>query len=63
MISDRFWRHELAASPSVLGSTLMLDGQVFEIVGLDGTRHNFTSPMRSGLAYSAKTRDTCFYAF
>jgi len=36
VISDRFWRHELAASPSALGSTLMLDGQVFEIVGIAG---------------------------
>jgi predicted permease len=36
VISDRFWRHDLAASPGALGSTLMLDGQLFEIVGIAG---------------------------
>jgi predicted permease len=36
VISDRFWRHELGASPAVLGSTLSLDGQLFEIVGIAG---------------------------
>ena len=36
VISDRFWRHALGASPGALGSTLMLDGQVFEVVGIAG---------------------------
>jgi len=36
VISERFWRHELSASPTALGSTLMLDGQLFEVVGIAG---------------------------
>ena len=34
VISDRFWRHALGASPGALGSTLTLDGEVFEVVGI-----------------------------
>ena len=41
MISDRFWRHELGGSASVLGSTLTLDGDVYQVVGVAGPRADF----------------------
>ena len=34
VISDRFWRHELDATASVLGSTVTLDGDVYRIIGV-----------------------------
>lgn len=34
MVSDRFWRRELGADPAVVGRTLRLRGQTYEIVGV-----------------------------
>ncbi|MDP9324223.1 MAG: ABC transporter permease, partial [Acidobacteriota bacterium] len=34
IVTDGFWRRRLAANPSVLGTTLTLDGRAFEIVGV-----------------------------
>ena len=34
VVSDRFWHRELGGAPSVLGSTLTLDGDVYQIVGV-----------------------------
>ncbi len=41
VISDRFWRHSLGASPSVLGSSLTLDGDVYEVVGVAAPASEF----------------------
>ncbi|HET6982322.1 MAG TPA: ABC transporter permease, partial [Myxococcaceae bacterium] len=34
VVTDRFWRTQLGGSPSVLGSTLDLDGEPYQIVGV-----------------------------
>ncbi len=34
VVSDAFWRSRLAADPRVVGSTMLLDGQPFEVVGI-----------------------------
>ncbi len=34
VVSDAFWRTRLGADPKVIGSTVQLDGQPFEIVGV-----------------------------
>jgi len=34
VVTDRFWRTELGGSPSVLGTTLVLNGDPYQIVGV-----------------------------
>ena len=34
MITDRFWRRELAATPDAVGTTLTLGGQPYEVLGV-----------------------------
>jgi len=41
VISDRFWRHALGGSASVLGSTLTLDGDVYQVVGVAAPEAEF----------------------
>jgi predicted permease len=41
VISDRFWRHALGGSGSVLGSTLTLDGDVYQVVGVAAPEAEF----------------------
>ena len=41
LISDRFWRGELAGDPAVLGRTLMIDGFDFRIAGVLPPAMNF----------------------
>ena len=41
VVSDRFWRQALGGSPSVLGSTLTLDGDVYEVIGVVAPRADF----------------------
>ena len=41
VISDRFWRHDLGGSASVLESTLTLDGDVYQVVGVAAPQAEF----------------------
>jgi predicted permease len=41
VISNRFWRHALGGSASVLGSTLTLDGDVYQVVGVAAPEAEF----------------------
>ena len=44
MISDRLWREHLSASPTVVGSSLTLDGVVHTIVGVAPSGFEFPDP-------------------
>ena len=44
LLSERFWREELAADPSVVGTFLELDGEAVEIVGVMHESFAFPDP-------------------
>jgi predicted permease len=54
LVTDRLWRSDLAASPSIIGQSLRLDGQPHQIIGV--LPANFRFPL-SGLltSYDAET--------
>ena len=45
VLSDALWRRRFGADPSVLGRTIQIDGQPFEVVGI--APHGFDFPMGS----------------
>ena len=44
VLSDRLWREHYNASPSVLGSTLTIDGEAHTIVGVASASFQFPDP-------------------
>src|SRR5579863_7555901 len=43
VVSDAFWRTRLGANPSIVGGTLILDGQAFQVIGVAPPRFTYPS--------------------
>ena len=54
-ISHTFWQNRLGSDPDVLGRTLMLSDEPFEIVGVMPEGFGFPSPADDGLACCSET--------
>jgi hypothetical protein len=43
VVSDAFWRSRFGASPTLVGETLTLDGQAFQVIGIAPPRFTYPS--------------------
>jgi len=43
VVSDAFWRTRLGSNPSIVGGTLILDGQAFQVIGIAPPRFTYPS--------------------
>jgi predicted permease len=52
VVSDVFWRRSLSASPSVVGSSLQINGQLFTIIGVTRPEFGSISPIFKSEIYT-----------
>ena len=52
VVSDAFWRHSLSANPSVIGSSIQINGQAFTIIGVTRPEFGSISPIFKSEIYT-----------